>query len=310
MKFTQLKYFCEVCRMNNISKAAENLFVSQSAISLSIKELEAEFETKLFIRNNNRLTLTETGQRLLSCAQRVMEEVDATYKTMCCTGCCSQVIKVGLAQSCIDYVVPLLDVVINKVKERRPNLEVQICEINGREMERMVLEKELDIAMVTYSHGWPDRVGAKKLFSSVLKVCVSRCHPLAGEEIVHWSQLDREPLILSVPMKRVISEWVEEPDFKKKNISLDFRYVFSQQNTLEHLVERNYGIGMSAPGLFVPDSDQILLLPIEEPLRFELGVFWNKDITLKDEAAQLLEMICNKKFIHKVKEQNLRYAPM
>ena len=61
MTLNQLKYFCETCRCHSITAAANQLFVTQPAISLAIRELEAEFGITLFTRFNNRLTLTEDG---------------------------------------------------------------------------------------------------------------------------------------------------------------------------------------------------------------------------------------------------------
>lgn len=71
MKLSQLRYFCEACRVNNITQAAKNLYVSQSAVSVQIKELEEEFDVRLFVRDNNRLQLTEAGQKLWKHAQQI-----------------------------------------------------------------------------------------------------------------------------------------------------------------------------------------------------------------------------------------------
>ena len=65
MKISQLRYFMTVCRYNNITKAAEELYVSQPAISSSIKDLETEFGVKLFYRQNNKLLLTDEGEYFL-----------------------------------------------------------------------------------------------------------------------------------------------------------------------------------------------------------------------------------------------------
>ncbi|MEG2037636.1 MAG: LysR family transcriptional regulator [Ruthenibacterium sp.] len=61
MKFSQLQYFCAVCRCNSISKAAEQLYVAQPSISIALKDLERELGVALFTRYNNRLSLTTEG---------------------------------------------------------------------------------------------------------------------------------------------------------------------------------------------------------------------------------------------------------
>ncbi|MFR3347575.1 MAG: LysR family transcriptional regulator, partial [Christensenellales bacterium] len=76
MKISQLRYFMTVCRYNNITKAAEELYVSQPAISSSIKDLETEFGVKLFYRQNNKLLLTDEGEYFLDKVTDILGAVD------------------------------------------------------------------------------------------------------------------------------------------------------------------------------------------------------------------------------------------
>ena len=73
MTLNQLKYFCETCRCHSITAAANQLFVTQPAISLAIRELEAEFGITLFTRFNNRLTLTEDGALFYKKADYILQ---------------------------------------------------------------------------------------------------------------------------------------------------------------------------------------------------------------------------------------------
>ena len=62
MKFIQLEYFCAVSRYHSITQAAQQLYVTQPAISTAIRELEKEFSVRLFIRSKNHMTLTKEGE--------------------------------------------------------------------------------------------------------------------------------------------------------------------------------------------------------------------------------------------------------
>ena len=64
MKQIQLEYFIEVVEQNNFTKAAEKLFISQSALSKSIQSLEKELDTSLFTREPRELKLTEEAPTL------------------------------------------------------------------------------------------------------------------------------------------------------------------------------------------------------------------------------------------------------
>ena len=82
MKIIQLQYFAEVVKTNNISKAAKNLYVSQPAISAAIRELEKEFNTSLFIRYNNQITLTDEGHYLYRLTMGLLDNYEKVKSDM------------------------------------------------------------------------------------------------------------------------------------------------------------------------------------------------------------------------------------
>lgn len=82
MKLYQLQYFREVCLMNGITKAAESLHVSQPAVSNAIKELEEEFQIKLFKRINKKLILTEEGAYFLLEVENLLEQSNQIIRNM------------------------------------------------------------------------------------------------------------------------------------------------------------------------------------------------------------------------------------
>lgn len=76
MNLQQLQYFTTVAKLQNISKAANLLHVSQSTLSKQISRLEEEFGTSFFDRNGRRITINRAGQRFLECSSRVLREVE------------------------------------------------------------------------------------------------------------------------------------------------------------------------------------------------------------------------------------------
>ncbi len=80
MKLEQLTYVVEVANAKSISKAADNLLLSQPGLSAAIKQLEAELGTELFIRNRRGVELTETGRHFLVYAKRIVKQVNALEK--------------------------------------------------------------------------------------------------------------------------------------------------------------------------------------------------------------------------------------
>lgn len=78
MEIRVLRYFLETAREENMTRAAERLFISQPTMSKQLKELEQELGTKLFIRSNYSIKLTEAGMLLRERAEDILSLVDKT----------------------------------------------------------------------------------------------------------------------------------------------------------------------------------------------------------------------------------------
>ena len=78
MEIRVLRYFLEIARAGNMTRAAETLHVSQPALSKQIKDLEQELGKKLFIRKSTSLSLTDEGMLLRKRAEDILDMVDKT----------------------------------------------------------------------------------------------------------------------------------------------------------------------------------------------------------------------------------------
>ena len=78
MEIRVLRYFLETAREGNMTRAAERLFISQPTMSKQLKELENELGTKLFVRSNYSIRLTEAGMLLRERAEDILSLVDKT----------------------------------------------------------------------------------------------------------------------------------------------------------------------------------------------------------------------------------------
>ncbi|MCT1176661.1 LysR family transcriptional regulator [Pediococcus pentosaceus] len=77
MNLTTLKYFVQVATEGSLTKAADKLFISQPTLSRHMKNLEAELNTQLFVRQSHSLKLTENGITFLKATTKVIQDVDA-----------------------------------------------------------------------------------------------------------------------------------------------------------------------------------------------------------------------------------------
>ena len=98
MKLYQLRYFTAVCRYGYVTRAAEELHVTQPSVSSAIKELEDEFSVNLFHRINNRLSPTKEGLYFLDQATKILELADSTTSMMEELGSRKKQIKIAIMQ--------------------------------------------------------------------------------------------------------------------------------------------------------------------------------------------------------------------
>lgn len=96
MKLSQLKYFQVVCKHNNLTRAAEELHISQPGLTHVIHELEQEFGLTLFLRQNKGLVLTEEGRKFLEEANLLLQQSDYFISRMKFLGQSNQIIRMGL----------------------------------------------------------------------------------------------------------------------------------------------------------------------------------------------------------------------
>ena len=135
-----------VCRYNNITKAAEELYVSQPAISSSIKDLETEFGVKLFYRQNNKLLLTDEGEYFLDKVTDILGAVDILSTQMKDLGNNLNHIKIGVPSMVGTFLFPAM---FSAYKEKYPETEVEMQESGSLQVAKSVENNTLDLQSLT-----------------------------------------------------------------------------------------------------------------------------------------------------------------
>lgn len=138
-----LEYIVEIARQNNISKAAEILHVSQPTLSIYLNRLEKELNLKLFIRKNNILTITPSGQRYVDTAVKILRLRDHLYGELY-SGARKE-LRVGILFSD----AALLRKPLLAFQDRYPDISIRPEIGNSEKLYQLVLSGELDFAYVT-----------------------------------------------------------------------------------------------------------------------------------------------------------------
>lgn len=144
MLIRQLSVFLTVCRTGSMTAAAEELFMTQPAVSQTIRELEEHYNTKLFDRFPRRLEITESGKTLRRSAERLLntlEEMEISIRENEKDG----PVRIGANLSVGNAL--LMDY-LNEFHKTHPRSEVNIFCTRGSILERMLNEHELDFMLM------------------------------------------------------------------------------------------------------------------------------------------------------------------
>jgi LysR family transcriptional regulator, cell division regulator len=153
---TDLLYFQEAARTENLSRAAERLGVGQPALSLSLRRLEKQLESKLFLRRSRGLELTESGHRLLASCNSLMDSwskliSEAKYSENSLQG----VFRLGCHPSVGLYSLPPL---FKNFFELYPHIQIQLEHGLSRHITESVISGRLDFGVVVNPTRHPDLV--------------------------------------------------------------------------------------------------------------------------------------------------------
>ena len=144
MDTRHLTYILAIAQKKNMTKAAEELFVSQSSLSQYLTKLEQEIGTPLFFRTRGELTLTPAGALYVEAAKQVIRIKKQLYKDISSLDSRGHV-TVGVTSQ---FGLRVLTEVIPRFKARYPDYRIEITEQDLPSITRMLLEENLDLGLM------------------------------------------------------------------------------------------------------------------------------------------------------------------
>ncbi len=138
--------FIAVAENLNFSKAAEELFISQPAVTKHIKELESKLETALFERKGNKVYLTKPGKLVYRSLKQIKQHYrNLEYELGRLNEAFNGSLRIGASSTISQYLIPS---VIASFHRRYPKIKLDLFNGNSFEMEQKLLDNEIDLALV------------------------------------------------------------------------------------------------------------------------------------------------------------------
>jgi DNA-binding transcriptional LysR family regulator len=192
----RLQVFHTVAKRLNFTRAAEELFISQPAVTRHIQELEQQFKVKLFERNGTRIRLTDAGQRLL----QHTEELFAIYRNIefdmsSLTQRQSGRLYLGGSMTTAPYIIPPI---LARFHGRYPDVEVSLITGNTQQIEQALGQQEIDLGIVE-GHSRHSSISYTEFMKDEIVLVSNPAHPLAKRASIRPEDLTRIPLLLREP---------------------------------------------------------------------------------------------------------------
>lgn len=142
----RLKVFLTAARTLSFTRTAEQLFISQPAVSKHIGELESRYKVQLFARRGSRLELTEAGSVMRTCAERLDDEYRRLeYEMGLCTSQVEGELRLGASTTIAQYLLPPI---LAKFSSRFPDVRISLVSDNSGQIEKALESHTIDLGMV------------------------------------------------------------------------------------------------------------------------------------------------------------------
>jgi len=238
----RLQVFHTVARLLSFTKAAETLHMTQPAVTFQVRQLEEYFNTRLFDRTHNRISLTEAGKRVFEYSDRIFElysEMEHAVREM--TGDVSGILMIGASTTIAEYMLPAL---LGDFKKKYPDVNLQLKVSNSDGIVHMVENNVIDLGVVE------SPVLNKNLVVEVCRVdqlvaVVSPNHPLAGKDTVTIGELLEYPYICREEgsgTREVISEYMTEQGIHNGQVHLTME--LGSPESIKGAVEAGMGVSI------------------------------------------------------------------
>ena len=265
MNLSQLEVLVAIVDAGSLTEAAEQVGLTQSAVSHSLNRLEADLGVTLLERGRGGITVTRIGEEVVSHARATLAQIEVIrQKTARARGTAIGKLRFG----CIPNIAPrLLTGILRDFQYKYPEVDVILFEGKPVELMSWLNEGIVDVATVLLPAAFDVTVS---LARDEIHVLVAETHPLARRRAVHMNELHDEALIAPQDQYRLIASVPSLQEVKLPRL----RYAVSAYHTIFGMVRENMGISLVPGKLVSPEVDGLVVVPVEPKLQVDvyLGV--------------------------------------
>ncbi|MGA2718394.1 MAG: LysR family transcriptional regulator [Candidatus Acidiferrales bacterium] len=291
MDLASLQVFQTVVREKSFSRAAEKLFRTQPAISISIRKLEEWVGQPLFVRGSGARTLTDAGALLLEYADRMLnlrEEIRKSMREL--RGLQRGQVSLGVNESSIHALLPALA----QYRELHEGIHIRVHRVFSRDVPREVLSHHLDIGVISYIPEETE-LSAVEFYRDNLTVVVWPGHRLAKRREVDITDLGEETFIghiVESPHRQRVVQL-----FARHHVPLHMEIEMPTIESIKLFVEMKKGVAIVPRMCVGPEISQGILreLPMKQMrIQRRLYLIYRQDRPLTAAAQAMVNILLKK----------------
>lgn len=268
MSDRRLQVFHTVARLLSFTKAAESLHMTQPAVTFQIRQLEEYFNTRLFDRTHNRISLTAAGEQVYEQATRIFElytEMENSVREL--TGEISGVLIIGASTTIAEYMLPAL---LGNFKHKYPNVNAHLKVSNTEGIVSMVENNVIDLGIVEGPVTNKNLV-VEQCRTDQLVVVVPAGHALANRHSIKMSELVDLPFICREEgsgTREVINEYIDKNHVLNFNQELNVCMELGSPESIKGAVEAGMGISVLSEATILKELKlgSLVSIPLDPPL--------------------------------------------
>ncbi len=278
MMNNNLRVFISVAEKGSFTATAEELFISQPAVSRSIKALEDELNLKLFHRDKRKgLILTDAGQKILVLARQMADMENRIYQTAFrennFLGGKVRIASMPILSSVI------LSRVFHDFREKYPFVTLELIEGSTPEIRKMVEEHQVDFGFTSSPFGDLDA----EIVLQDQMVAISK--ELLSELPIDLHRTDYKFILCRAGYETVLEE------LQAEKVKLPGSFIVQQAETVIHFVAEENGIGVISAFVLAATPNELCRLPVTPEIKMDIGLVANDLNDLTPVATALVNMI-------------------
>lgn len=192
----RLQVFYTVAKQLSFTKAAEQLFMTQPAVTFQVKQLEEHFNTRLFERSHAKIALTPAGTMVLEYAERILalsEEMDKRVADL--TGAVAGPLLLGASTTIAEFILPHI---LGEFKAMHPEVDAHMMVANSETIVNRVADHTIDVGLIESPTYLPSLQNEICCDDELVLICAPD-HPLAKKATVRARDIADVPMVRREP---------------------------------------------------------------------------------------------------------------